>query len=927
MMSVLHTPAAGILAGFSLLALVVTATASDTPEKGGSLGPFAVDPAVSLYIVAPPLREGRIAVNLDANSGKGARTMVRVFDPQERLLARQYFEAGRNNPVEGGGQRHWQVPITESGVYQVRVTSGGGGLSAPEFSVEVPGGAGYGVSFQNGLHRPWPGQPSVMYLYVPPKAEELLITGGPLRIFDETGASLYSSDENKAGFENATRIPVARPEVVWRVEFPDLKNWQLKAAGFPFILCPTQETARILRASVEVLPDGTVVAHQFQRRIAGLLPGLLAREKIGSTQELVQLANHFGDDPEAWLAEPLRNELLLGRFFPSVTWALQNQNLDPGSHWSGSIGAFWQRQEKAAPPANRWDRHGSFRESRGTSSQPRGASRILTDVALLKTSFNPWYGRKELFYRAAASALRDLMTLGEDEVWPLDQTSLYAGGGRAFDAAGKIYSVYGAAAPHMPEEVRQVWTDGLRHLTDRAFPDPLVSCRNQSAHYLPAYQWFADGSGDPFDRRQAQSYARRFIDGQSRAGYGMEAYGPDGSYNGLTHYFMACYYRLSGDPAMRDALQKSYRFFNHTVAPEPDGRLLGGFSFNHRIGSPFSHEQGGGALGLVDASIPEVGFRAPRRDDAAREAAIRRIKGSLHHFPHAPVPGWNRLPRYLYWEEPDRNTTWPALERDSFERNFAGELLAVKRPAYYAVLYTGTPSKPFSFGKREAALRKPLPEDAENQGGLVPYNTGKIVPFVGGGAALFWTPEYGAALLAANWSPLTHHGLVGVSVKGERYWEAYARTATDLNHLPERLIVRGVLENHPLSYERTYWFHDNALETELIVTATGDLHLQSLKEIVPLAAGPAKAEGSEVAFLGPASKPTGASLRDTHGNGADLVLETPAEIGFVREGLRSERLKLQISRLEISLPDRMKKGEMFRLKYRLVPVKGQPAVP
>jgi hypothetical protein len=35
-------------------------------------------------------------------------------------------------------------------------------------------------------------------------------------------------------------------------------------------------------------------------------------------------------------------------------------------------------------------------------------------------------------------------------------------------------------------------------------------------------------------------------------------------------------------------------------------------------------------------------------------------------------------------------------------------------------------------------------------------------PMVGGGLSMFATPSYGSGLIATNWSPLSHHGLVAV---------------------------------------------------------------------------------------------------------------------------------------------------------------------
>ena len=119
-------------------------------------------------------------------------------------------------------------------------------------------------------------------LMCPPRAEELTLVGGPAVVRDAQGKELAQLEPGKQ-----QAIPVTQTETVWRFDLPDPKGWQLRAAGFPLILCTTAEAARAIRASVEVLPDGTVVCHQFQRRIAEMLPRLLDPAKVGTAEKLI----------------------------------------------------------------------------------------------------------------------------------------------------------------------------------------------------------------------------------------------------------------------------------------------------------------------------------------------------------------------------------------------------------------------------------------------------------------------------------------------------------------------------------------------------------------------------------------------------------------------------------------------------------------
>ena len=56
---------------------------------------------------------------------------------------------------------------------------------------------------------------------------------------------------------------------------------------------------------------------------------------------------------------------------------------------------------------------------------------------------------------------------------------------------------------------------------------------------------------------------------------------------------------------------------------------------------------------------------------------------------------------------------------------------------------------------------------------------------IGGGLSLLTTPRYGSAVLAPQWSPLTHHGLVAKTASlvtpgtHRRFWEDYEQVTTD----------------------------------------------------------------------------------------------------------------------------------------------------
>lgn len=144
-------------------------------------------------------------------------------------------------------------------------------------------------------------------------------------------------------------------------------------------------------------------------------------------------------------------------------------------------------------------------------------------ATLPPSSVNPYSGNKKILNRVAVAALKDLMVLGEDEVWRgVNADANNYPGNMAFALGQKTLHPYALVAPLMPADIRNLWTEGLRHIIDRAYPDGLVTAMNQSSHYLTAFQDFAKGSGDPRYAKLAEAYADRFIQGLNPAGFARE---------------------------------------------------------------------------------------------------------------------------------------------------------------------------------------------------------------------------------------------------------------------------------------------------------------------------------------------------------------------------------------------------------------------
>ncbi len=888
-----------------------------------TIGPIDPDPITTLYLVADDT-PATVRIIIDAlEDAEPPRMMLRAYDPAEQPTLWRYVEyvpastLAAIHPPEGvtlADREAWdgapqrvleaELALEQPGVHQVRLVDWTDGLV---MSVEVPDGMPWGWSAQNGAFRAWEGGPREMYAWVPPHAEQLRIKGGPVTVRDG-GEVLAEADSD------VTTIPVRETEVVWRFQLAD--TTRMYAADFPLILCPTPGAAEAIEASVIVLEDGTVVCHEFQRRIARLLPEVIAR--TGDTEALI---TPLATRRDQWLADPMRNSVLMESYLPTIEHWLRSQNLDPQSHWSGSLEGWQERIDRPAPE-NRWDRlRGIDGLYAGASTHYGSGARDLALAALRDDPPNVYYGREELLYRAAAAALRDLMVVGEDEIWPGVASFDPYPGMMPFALGQKTLPVYGLVAPQMPEEIRDVWTDAVRRLVERSYADDLVTCRNQSSHNLVVFQAFANGSGDDTWRELTRLYARRWMDGQDPSGYHMERIGPDASYIGMTHWHEAVFYEMGGDPAILDSVRRSYELFNHTVGPEPDGRMLGGFNFNHRVAEGFYGEQWSGARGILHDDLPEVGIWAdppPTEEDIAR--ARERIEAFLAdpQMPRYPsITTW----RYLAWAEPDRSGRFPC-EEEPFWRVYDDEWLFVKRETYYTYLYLGKPAEEYYVADR-VDFREPYPDDGESTGADL-AGMKRITPFVGGGLSGFWTGDYGHSLMATNWAPTTHHGVIATDADGLRWWEDYHAHEHALDPAAATATITGRVEGYPIAYQRHYRFGDLELTVELTLNAEEDVTLERLVECVPIARGGWKARGATLEAAGATEGDVRADrfrVVDDRGVGTEFILDGERDLRLVPEGLQTPGWRqLQIGRVEIELPRQMRAGETVELRYTIVPI-------
>ena len=273
------------------------------------------------------------------------------------------------------------------------------------------------------------------------------------------------------------------------------------------------------------------------------------------------------------------------------------------------------------------------------------------------------------------------------------------------------------------------------------------------------------------------------------------------------------------------------------------------------------------------------------------------------------------IPRYIWYTDKPAVGVFPAQEKEPFVRDLAGELIAVKRPTYYAAAYVGKPAGEYYVRTRHA-FRKPMPDGGEEADKRVgKYN---VTPFSGGGLSVFWTPEYGNALLGANWTPRVHHGLIVRMPDGRRWWEDYLNHTYALDADAGVLTVTGVIEEQPIEYRRVMRFGDDALTMEVTLTASKDVAASGIVEIIPFVFGDRKANG---VLLNVPERGKEFTIHDRKGNGVRYSFNGEYAFKPVR-AMYHAKYEHRTGRIEVALPAKLKAGQPVKFAYEIRPVSG-----
>ena len=183
------------------------------------------------------------------------------------------------------------------------------------------------------------------------------------------------------------------------------------------------------------------------------------------------------------------------------------------------------------------------------------------------------------------------------------------------------YIAFAMMAPLAEKKVMELWLEALRLPVHRLGMTRLGS-ENQSLHWVVKLYALHKATADPIYLDMARNLLRDTADvnmsNSMATGYPMEGFGVDATYTGISTAMLAFCVLFSGDDAAIPILERVYNLMNHSVAREPDGRLIGVTGFAHRtLGSWCRRQYHGGNNLLADRMKSAAVLATNKVPDAA----------------------------------------------------------------------------------------------------------------------------------------------------------------------------------------------------------------------------------------------------------------------------------------------------------------------
>ncbi|MFW6413862.1 MAG: hypothetical protein ACOCZS_01050, partial [Verrucomicrobiota bacterium] len=825
---------------------------------------------------------------VDIGFGRRRRVafLARFYNSRQQAVDKKYIllEEG-DDPVQ---KIVFSSEDAEAGVYQVRYTTIG--RRRLKVSLATNPSSPFGIQ----PRRAWltttaRNQLEEVFFYVPRNADSFKpkIKNGTGRIYHPKASNVLEFNE-----DDSPDIDIRRGGSIWRMKLdlvPARKSWFTQSGDFDAILCPDKETAAQLRSKRFHAADGTGFPHRFQvsmyEWIKNLKPDDIA---IDSLPDVRELAEAFTDKP--------RNRHLFGPWgvFSYLPYLLQAQTLE-------------------------------------NPMGDAGTSLALAVAFSLDEPFNPFYKNRKILNRLLLSEF--------DRYLQLRQTDVLPGGGGMFgmqDAVGGDRTAFALAGRFVENDrLRNLWLTGARRYVER-YALHRSSVENQSAHVPVNLYALYKGSGDEMYKKLAEDWMEDFLNEQLnpplRAGYLMEGYGPDATYQGIATCMLAWYFHWSGDEEVKEALDKIYSLFNHTVVPEPgEDKNLGASNFCHRTpGSWVKRQYGGGTMCMAgELESAAVWHQDIKPDDSDyREQKSNWISKELRKFwysatrkPVREPSSYRFFTRYRFF--PDKiieDAVLPVNESDNFIRNFDDQFIAVRRPAYYALVYLGRPDPDV-----ERIRRHDTPDAVQRR--------------TGGGLSMFWTPDFGSAVLSKNWHAEANHMIrADFGGDGEKVdWPDYYSLEHDYDEEAGILTTTSEMMELPIKITRRYRFEKEKMIHELKLEFKKNVQVKNLVEQIPIPVtdklqnkkgdlsisfrrgGDWRQEevGENVDAVRLTNRVTGGQVK--------LFFPEPVDIRVapVNEGVKEEHRAgkqvagQKLTALEIRLGERFRKGETVFLRYVL----------
>ena len=804
-----------------------------------------------------------------------ASLFFQIYDAEERPVKSVYWKFPKGLRKKSFIHSFKNV---SAGIYQIRTTSSAGGRILGSLSTKPE--TSFGVMAGRSMIKAGSRNLTNAYIYVPPQAKKLKIYNRRTEttISEINGKQIFTVKSNQKG-----EIALS-PMHVYKLHFN--KKGSVGFSGFPIILCPDKTTARNIRASVEFAPDGSMLHHKFQLRMWKWMHSLKKSQLEVKIVPLEPMKEKFLKKPESIYLLGARGA------FSHAGYILKNQDINPKSP--------------------------SYGDNRDLS--------YLSLFYSLNEPFNPYYGNKNVMNRYLLNQFRELLKLKENDTFRPGWDK-YSGG----DALKTLhdYISFALAYKKLPEKLQKLWFNGISRLINR-FCLSRVSCENQTAHWLVDSYCMYLATGDDIYKRIAADFAAVMSDPAMnkfiKTGYLQEHNGPDATYQGLCASNLAFYYRMSKDENIKKTLNKIYTLFNHTVAPEPDGTMLGASNFSHRTSGSWVKRQWQGGVPLMAGELKSAGCWIP--EDSQKKINLPEMSyddkwyenNSRWAFNYALspwLPMWNK---YFYPVKKIKHDKLPVIRDTEFTRKFSNEFYCFRRPEYYALVYAGNTS--YTKGRYFINQNPLLKGWNLGNNALSPVTaTGKKTGWCPTqGLSMFWTPEYGNCILARNWNVYTTQVVRADIANGKVSWSDYRSSKNSYDKANNEVTISTELLNLPVTVIRKIKAERNSVNVNLKVRFHDNADISKLVEQIPLIKKRYtkilfKSEGKWQSTSG---KCNAVRIINSKGKGVQITFSAPVSVGL---GISTKHFNMELGLLEFYLVSKYKKGTVIVLNYKISVVK------